>query len=90
MSFFKRLKDRFAPTEEPREELPSEQLEDEQVQPLPERQVEPPAKKNNEWTFDFDDDDRCPSKNLRNLKRSRSALNSVKDLKSHVKISRTD
>ncbi|ULG72862.1 signal recognition particle-docking protein FtsY [Macrococcus brunensis] len=57
MSFFKRLKDRFAPTEEPREELPSEQLEDEQVQPLPERQVEPPAKKNNEWTFDFDDDD---------------------------------
>ncbi|TDL98710.1 signal recognition particle-docking protein FtsY [Macrococcus brunensis] len=57
MSFFKRLRERFAPTEERREELPLEQLEDEEVQPLPERQVEPPAKKNNEWTFDFDDDD---------------------------------
>lgn len=57
MSFFKRLRDRFAPTEEPREELPLEQLEDEQASPLTERQVEPPAKKNNDWTFDFDDDD---------------------------------
>ncbi|TDM13841.1 signal recognition particle-docking protein FtsY [Macrococcus bovicus] len=57
MSFFKRLRDRFAPTEEPREELPLEPLEDEQAPPLTERQVEPPVKKNSDWTFDFDDDD---------------------------------
>jgi len=57
MSFFKRLKDRFAPTEESREEMPLEQMEDAQEQSLPKRQVEPPVKKNNEWSFDFEDDD---------------------------------
>ncbi|GGA96971.1 signal recognition particle-docking protein FtsY [Macrococcus hajekii] len=53
MSFFKRLKDRFAPTEEKQEEYPLDTLEE---QDYDEQPAPAPAKKN-EWTFDFDDDD---------------------------------
>ncbi|TDM04003.1 signal recognition particle-docking protein FtsY [Macrococcus carouselicus] len=57
MSFFKRLKDRFAPTEDRREELPLDELEPQEHDDQPAETYSQPAPKNDDWSFDFDDDD---------------------------------